>query len=239
VNIPRILILWDIDRTLLTMDNAGKKAFLEAGQIVFGDGFTMDGVDTLGRLDPAILKEAVEVSGLGDPGGFEMRFRAAYRDRLEGLLLRRPTIRLLPGVRSLVGRLGKIPSVTQGVLSGNYPEIGRLKLRLAGLCRDPFKVWVGGSDGDTRRDLVQVALSRYAGLTGVAVTAWNVVIIGDTPRDVDCAIANGCRCLAVATGRFSKEMLEAAGAHCVRENLTCTEQMLGWICNDQTGDIRL
>jgi phosphoglycolate phosphatase-like HAD superfamily hydrolase len=87
----------------------------------------------------------------------------------------------------------------------------------------------GGADGKSRRDLVPVALDRYARLAGVPIAPGKVVIIGDTPRDIDCARANGCRSLAVATGRFPKEALDKAGADLVLEDLMNTEKILAWI----------
>jgi phosphoglycolate phosphatase-like HAD superfamily hydrolase len=46
------------------------------------------------------------------------------------------------------------------------------------------------------------------------------IVIGDTPRDIDCAQRNGCRCVAVATGRHSAEALATAGADLVLRGLT-------------------
>jgi len=231
MKIPRRMVLWDIDRTLLTTGGAGQRAFFEAGREIVGETFTLDGVDTLGRLDSVIWRDVALVNGLRDTGSLEKRFRVAYRNNLKRQISMKSTIRLLPGVRRLIGCLEEIKSITQGILSGNYPEIGQLKLQGAGLRCDTFKVWVGGSDGNSRQDLVQVALTRYARLATAAIEPGHVIIIGDTPRDVDCAKAHGCRCVAVATGRFSKEALEKAGADFVREDLTNTEKVLNWICH--------
>jgi phosphoglycolate phosphatase-like HAD superfamily hydrolase len=56
-----------------------------------------------------------------------------------------------------------------------------------------------------------------------------VVIIGDTPADVDCAHASGARCLAVATGHFGIDALRAAGADLAVSDLRDTEHLLTWI----------
>lgn len=226
----RILVLWDVDRTLLATDGGSWRALFDAGCSIFGESFTLDGLDMWGRPDSAIWREVARANGLSDAGAEEDRFRAAYLDSLKEQQASRSTIRSLPGARELVERLAEQDQVTQAILSGNYPEIGRLKVERAGLDLGCFTVCAWGSDGTERRDLVPVALARYREHTGRPIEPGQVIIIGDTPRDVDCARAYGCRCLAVATGRSSLEALEETGADLVLADLTDTERVLGWIC---------
>ena len=87
--------------------------------------------------------------------------------------------------------------------------------------------WAG--DAPDRRGLVPVAMRRFAERTGAPVAGERVVIIGDTPADIDCAHASGARCLAVATGHFSADTLRAAGADLVADDLRDTERLLAWI----------
>jgi phosphoglycolate phosphatase len=54
-------------------------------------------------------------------------------------------------------------------------------------------------------------------------------VIGDTPHDVQCALAHGCRCLGVATGRSSVRELLAAGASRAVEDLSDTQGVLTWL----------
>jgi phosphoglycolate phosphatase-like HAD superfamily hydrolase len=74
-------------------------------------------------------------------------------------------------------------------------------------------------DGVTRRDLPPVALQRYQQRHGSPLDPARAIIIGDTPKDVDCALHNGCRVLGVATGEFTAEQLLACGAHHVVDKL--------------------
>jgi phosphoglycolate phosphatase len=231
VRLQQVMVLWDVDRTLLTTNGASRRALSDAGGNLFGEKSTLDGIDLLGRLDPAIWRDIARANGLSDVNASENRFRATYLDCLRKQQASQSTIRSLPGVRELVRRLAEIKRITQGILSGNYPEIGRLKVQSAGLNFGQFSICVWGSDGETRRDLLPVALARYTELTGLPIDAKQVVIIGDTPRDIDCAKAHGCRCLAVATGRSPKEVLEKAGADLVQVDLTDTEKVVDWICS--------
>jgi phosphoglycolate phosphatase len=54
-------------------------------------------------------------------------------------------------------------------------------------------------------------------------------VIGDTPHDVACAKAHGCRALAVATGYTSAADLSSAGADRVIADLSDTDGVLEWI----------
>ena len=223
-----MLILFDIDGTLLRTQGAGRLAMADAGRELFGQGFTLDGVDIAGRLDPLIFADALAACELGEADDHQDTFRSVYGRCLETRFAQDATATLLPGVASLVGELTD-REVTLGLLTGNYPETGRLKIAHAGLDPDVFSIGAWGCDGSHRRDLPPVALARYEASSGRSVSSGQVVIIGDTPHDVDCAAANGCRCLAVATGSYQTADLEAAGADRVVEDLSDTPSVLQWI----------
>jgi phosphoglycolate phosphatase len=229
VNRNPMLVLWDIDGTLLTTGPASRNALLDAAHSCLGEGPALDAVDLQGRLDSEIWRE---MSGLRDPAWAacgEDVFRKRYLQSLKNGQDRNPTIRLLPGVRNLVERLSGEPSAVQGVLSGNYPEIGEYKILKAGLPLRPFPVRVWGTDGESRRDLIPAARLRYERIAGRPVDPDRVIVIGDTPRDVDCARSNGCRSLAVATGNLPEQALENAGADLVCGDLSDESAVLEWI----------
>jgi phosphoglycolate phosphatase-like HAD superfamily hydrolase len=94
-----------------------------------------------------------------------------------------------------------------GLLTGNYRETGRLKLSRAGLDPDGFKPCIWGDQAKTRPGLVRLALDRSK-----ALDPRKVIVIGDTPQDVNCAKVNDCQAVAVATGSFTLEELSDAGA---------------------------
>jgi len=227
-----VLILFDIDATLLTTNGAGVQAMADAGRDLFGPEFRSDGVDYAGRLDPLILADLLSAHGLdGDAAGVE-RFRAAYAEHLERRLAKRGTARALPGVADLLGSLTQRADLAVGLLTGNYPETGAMKLRAAGLDPEVFSIQVWGCDSPhdppERDHLPAVALERHrAG--GVDLEAARVTIIGDTPHDVRCARAHGCRSLGVATGRFDEAALIAAGADRTVADLSETEPVLRWL----------
>jgi phosphoglycolate phosphatase len=222
------LVLWDVDETLLTTGGSGRRALADARCAIVGKAFALDGIELPGRPDPEIWRDVAAAHGVDGGKTAEDRFRTTYRECLTGMLSSKPPW-LLPGVCELTGRLADRDDIAQGILSGNYPEIGSLKMRRAGLDPVDFPVRAWGTDAAARRDLVSVALARYREFAGRVLDPGQAVVVGDTPRDVECAKASGCRSLAVATGNFSIAALETAGADLVRRDLADTEPILDWI----------
>jgi phosphoglycolate phosphatase-like HAD superfamily hydrolase len=74
-----------------------------------------------------------------------------------------------------------------------------------------------------------VAIARATEHHGRGFHPSRVTIIGDTPLDIDCAQAHGCRALAVATGPYQLDRLEAEGADLAVPDLADTGAMLRWI----------
>jgi phosphoglycolate phosphatase-like HAD superfamily hydrolase len=224
-----MLILFDIDGTLLLSNGAGVRAMTAAGRAVVGPHFTLDGVEVAGRLDPLIWADAAAAAGLDGADGLHEEFRSTYA-RLLDEHFRTKSARALPGVAALVARLRDLDGVTIGLLTGNYPETGRLKLLAAGLDPDAFAVAAWGCDGSSRRDLPHVAMARFRERTGRAIDPARVVIIGDTPHDIDCAKAAACKVIGVATGpSFAAEDLRTHGPDLLVDDLSDTEGLVRWL----------
>ncbi len=225
-----MLILFDIDGTLLLSGGAGARAMIEAGRRLLSPGFSFDGVEISGRLDPLIWNDAARANGCDDPAGMHDVFRATYAEILAVHFATIAKARLLPGVETLVTRLKATDGVTLGLLTGNYPETGAMKVSSAGLDPADFPVAAWGSDGATRRDLPPVAIDRFRVHAGRPIDPADVVISGDTPHDIDCARANGCRALAVGTGpSCGVEMLRPHAPDLLVEDLSDTEAVLAWM----------
>ncbi len=224
-----MLVLFDIDGTLLLTQHVGTRSMHDAARELLGEGFSFVGVEVAGRIDPAIWADVARANGISDPEAHHDRFRAAYARHLRRRLAEMNTVTLLPGVTDLLESLRRLEGLTLGLLTGNYPETGRLKIEAAGLAPSIFEVSAWGSDGRTRRDLAVVALDRQRRRALRPLQPGEVVIVGDTPHDVDCARAAACRALAVATGSYGRAALESAGADLVVDDLTDTSEIVRWI----------
>ena len=223
-----MLILFDIDGTLLMTQGAGTRSMLAAARELYGDAFSFDGVEVAGRIDPLIWADVARANGIADPQAHHDRFRAAYARHLERRLAAENTVTALPGVTALLEAL-RAEGIALGLLTGNYPEAGLLKLRCAGLDPEFFAVAAWGCDALDRRGLAPLAIERHRERSGEALRPRQVLVIGDTPNDVDCAAACGCRSLAVATGGFPRAQLAGCGADLAVDDLTDTPGLLAWM----------
>ena len=217
------LLLWDIDGTLLRGHGAGGRALRRAAEAVLGPGVREHHVDFGGALDPWLFRRLCEAIGRELDDALHAALRVHYAEVLvEEWRNAQPAAYALPGVLSLLAQLRGDARVTLGLLTGNYPETGAIKLRAVGIEPEWFPIQAWGDMADTRPGLVPVALRQLQ----TALPAGEVVVIGDTVRDVECARANGCVCVAVATGGASFEELRTAGADVVLPDLRDPARLL-------------
>jgi phosphoglycolate phosphatase-like HAD superfamily hydrolase len=147
----------------------------------------------------------------------------AYLARLEReLIAAADRYVVYPGVVELLERAQGLEQVAVGLGTGNVERGARLKLQPGDLNR-LFRFGGFGSDATERAEVLRIGATRGAALLQQPVEACRVVVIGDTPRDVEAALAIGAECLAVATGNYARETLLESGAHLAVEDLTAKE----------------
>lgn len=222
------LVLFDIDGTLLLSGGAGVRAMTRTFEMIFGvaDGFR--GVAIAGYTDTHLLSLALSRAHLPDTPETHTRFRDAYVSILAEEI-RQPgdgPRGVMPGVDAVLAALGAEPRFHLALLTGNYERAAQIKLGHFGLAG--FFSWGAfGEESADRNELGRVAMIR-AHQQGVPDDARaRAVIIGDTPRDIACAHAAGARAIAVATGAYSVEDLQAAGADVTLPDLSDTGHVLG------------
>jgi phosphoglycolate phosphatase len=208
-----VLLLFDIDGTLLLKATAAHVAAVhEALREVYGVADPRGAkVEAAGRTDIEIARDIALLSDVTaerfDAGRDD--FRAACVAAYARLCPPDLSEYVAPGVPAVLDALVTRDGVRLGLLTGNLEPVARLKLGRAGLGHY-FEPWVGGfgSDHEDRTELPAIARKRAGGYPRD-----ETVIIGDTPRDIACARADGLRCIAVATGPFTAS--ELAGADVV------------------------
>jgi phosphoglycolate phosphatase-like HAD superfamily hydrolase len=215
------LVLFDIDGTLMTCAGAGMQAMARAGEALFGERVSFDGIVPAGSVDPHLFRAALMQSDALDLAPEHDRFRARYVEEIERTLAERADgVRAYDGVHALLDEVfTREDDVVPGLLTGNYGQSARTKLRAVGIDPTRFVVTAFGDEAPTRPGLVALAMQRWARERERSVDPSEVVVVGDTPHDVDCALANGCAVLAVATGRYSASELRDAGATVVVDHL--------------------
>ena len=227
-----VLILFDIDGTLVLTGGAGGRAMSLAFEELFAIPSAFQGIPMAGRTDTWILADAALVHGIPAHDPRLARFPETYLRHLANELDQPSALRkgLMPGVRELLEALAPRSDVYLALLTGNYEAGARLKLEYFDLWRY-FSCGAFGDDAPHRNVLVPKALARVAECGGPAFAAADALVIGDTPLDVGCAAIVGARSLAVATGSHSVEELRTAGADIVVQDLSDTEEVVRLICS--------
>lgn len=210
-----MLLLFDIDGTLLLRAaEAHRLALLQAIGDVHGVVVETDhGVETAGRTDPEIarlvlLRLGVPAERIDDRAGELQDAACAAYARLAPPDL---SGNVAPGIGELLRELDRRAGVVLSLVTGNFELIARLKLNRAGIGRH-FADGQGGfgSDSESRTDLPRIARGRAAHGNGALHPRESTILIGDTPRDIACARADGVRVIAVATGPSRASELSGA-----------------------------
>ncbi len=212
------LVLFDIDGTLIRTGGAGVGAFGQTAELLFGVKGASERTHFHGRTDTAIIREFLLQNGKGARHWDIRHFLDAYTFLLDHRMQEHPG-EVCPGVLEFIEDLTrtKQPPVL-GLLTGNIRLGAELKLRPHGLW-DPWVLGAFGDDHEDRNQLARIALDRGSRHFGRRLKGDEVLVIGDTVLDVACARAIEARCLAVATGGGSPEMLKESGATWVAETL--------------------
>ena len=221
------LLLFDIDGTLITTGGAGYRAMKRAVELTLGVERALDGIPVAGRTDSIILRDAIHaVDGRVLSNELREQIREVYCDLLQkelDLVGGGPGV--LPGVRDLLARLADQPEYHVALLTGNFSQSAQIKLGYYDLWH--FFAWGAfGEDAVDRNDLLPVALARYRDRTGLPIASSDVVIIGDTPNDVEVARAGQARAVCVTTGQYDRAALLEAGADVVFHDLSDTEEVV-------------
>ncbi|HEY5228218.1 MAG TPA: HAD family hydrolase [Opitutaceae bacterium] len=214
----KILLLWDIDGTILQSGGAGMAALQRALKDVFGVDRSIASIDFAGRTDPWIVRQVFALHGIEDTKENHARFIDGYIGLLPGILAEKKAS-VLPGVRQLLSEAASNPGVVQGLLTGNLRRGAQTKLGFHGLW-DYFPIGAFADDSEVRNDLGPHALRRAEGHWGQEFSPERVWIVGDTPHDIACARAFGARALAVATGGSTAALLSGHSPDAVLEDLS-------------------
>lgn len=226
------LVLWDVDFTLVNARGVGWRLYQLAFAELYGRELELGPAEAgmAGRTDRAIILDVLRLAEVPDPRSQVARFGAAVARLAPGVAeLVATTARALPGATTALAALAALtePRVRQSLLTGNVRALAEAKLAPLGLITHlDLDVGAYGIEHEVRSELVHLARDRAATAYQTDFSGLATVLVGDTPLDVEAALATGARAVGVATGQFSERELEAAGAHAVLQDLTDTEEVL-------------
>jgi len=237
--VRRLLVLWDIDYTLVNARGVGSELYTKVFTGLYGRPLPQPG-SMAGRTDRAIAREVLALAGLDGHDGTDgldqqlLVFQAALNDTAPAFAARaRQVVTALPGASAALAGLAALApgqGPVQSLLTGNIRPMAEIKLAAAGLTRHlDLEVGSYGDLHEIRAELVAPARAAAAAAYGQDFGGTATVLIGDTPLDVAAALATGARAVGVATGHFSAADLAAAGAHVVLPDLTGTAAVVSAI----------
>lgn len=216
---PYTLLLFDIDGTLISGSRAGQTAYVEAIRSCFNLELDLQGYSTAGKTDLLIMQELLESNGVSK-GEIDLEYLAkVYLQSLKKAVLRDPGI-ILPGVDTLLNKLSGMKNIFLALGTGNLEEAAWIKLGFHNIDRY-FQTGSFGSDAIKRSDLIALGIKKASGYFQVPFQ--HTIVVGDTPFDVIAAMHSEAYSIAVATGPYSLEDLQKAGATQVLPDLKDSE----------------
>lgn len=211
-------VLFDVDGCLISTGGAGARAWRHAFDRLYGIPADIWQFSEAGMTDPDVGRLTFARVIGREPTNRELaRVLGAYLDRLTVEVEQSPDYRVMPGVQVLLPRLVDA-GVLLGLVSGALEAGAHIKLARGGLNRF-FSFGGYGSDSRDRGELTRVAIARAGRVCGHALDPAEVLVVGDTPRDVEAAHAAGAVAVGVATGKYTVDELRAAGADHVLPSL--------------------
>lgn len=213
-----LVLLFDIDGTLVTTGGAGRRAIGRAFGRVYGREDACSGFDFSGMTDRAILRGGLTALGKTVEPAAVDAILAAYLSALTEEIAS-ASCRVHAGIDIALNEAHARPHCAVGLGTGNVREGARIKLTRVGIY-DRFAFGGFGCDHEDRAELIRMGAERGAERIGLSRSDCRVVVIGDTPRDIAAAQAIGAECIAVATGNYQAAQLSAAGARHVYRDLT-------------------
>ncbi|WP_432401943.1 HAD family hydrolase [Wukongibacter sp. M2B1] len=200
-----ILLIWDIDGTLIDSKGSGRRAMDEAFLNLFNIKEGFKGVNMAGRLDSQIIKKAFEINKIEEMDF--VRFLDKYEEMLKKELKCNTSSKVLPGINEILESTSSQENLFHVLGTGNCERGARLKLSHLGL--DKYFEIGGFGDEDAKRwQIIKKAIDKAKTFYKADFSMKQIYVIGDTPLDIECGKILGIKSVAVATGGYSCDELE-------------------------------
>jgi len=214
--------LFDIDGTILNVDKNFMYPLIEEILHSFSiDPEIVNRIDYAGHTDASIFRRL-----LGDrqkDTRLFNRFKHAYINKMDENLTA-SDVTVFEGAVESVKYLHHRKEFL-GLLTGNFKETARIKLRAAGL-EQFFSFGAFGCHHSNRNYLPGEAEKSFEEYAGIRLEKKNYIIIGDTPHDIKCARYFGAKSVAVSTGHFPASELEKHEPDLILESLRFPKEWL-------------
>jgi len=218
-------ILFDIDGTLIDSGSAGVRALNLAFEEMFSVCDAFKGISMAGKTDLQIVVEGLRLHRIESSNGIMPGFFDSYVEHLKNNIDPQKG-HVKAGIREALDLLKEEQDFLLGLLTGNIERGARMKLGAFDLARY-FSIGAFGDDDADRNKLLPIAMEKLREQKCIEIGYKQCIVIGDTPRDVECSKPYGAYAIAVATGPYSYSDLSGTGADAVLHDLSDTENFLG------------
>ncbi len=213
------VVLFDIDETLVHTGGAGARSWAWAFDQLHGVPADIGEHTSAGETDPQVGRKTFEAVLARKPSYDEMaELYAKYLWHLSEIIWTSPDYKVMDGAEALLAQLSEA-GVIIGVISGAMEGAARTKMEPGKLNRY-FTFGAYGSDSPDRTELTKMGIAKAARMRGHQLTAEQVYVVGDTPRDIEAAHAAGATGIGVASGHYALDALVDAKADHVLSSLT-------------------
>ncbi|MCW2967551.1 MAG: haloacid dehalogenase [Solirubrobacteraceae bacterium] len=212
------ILLFDIDGTLVSTGGAGAVAWKRAFEELHGIPADIGQFTDAGMTDPDVGAQTFEAVLHRKPQAHELAVLLQRRlEHLPEAVAESAGYKVLPGVPERLRQLSHDGHLL-GIITGNSDGAAHVKLERGDLNRW-FTFGAYADPGEDRAAIVRRGIARGEALLGGDVPDDQILVIGDTPRDIEAAHEAGCTAIAVATGHYDAAALREAGADHVLETL--------------------
>lgn len=221
------LFLFDIDGTILSFSKyRSREIFSDMVFRIFQKKVNFNDLPNFaGMTDLQILRSIADK--INHPfDEIQLRIKDVWKDMIPFFekISNRENIILMPGILDLLLFLNRKEGFYLGLCTGNFKENAFMKLKAIDL-DDLFPFGAFGSDREDRNDLPPIAIERGNSYYGKKLfDNGNTIIVGDSPRDIECAKANNLKCISVSTGYFEKDELELLSPDIIMDDFSDLEE---------------
>ena len=210
------IILWDIDGTLLDTRGAGVAPLSESIEKITGRKVSLDRKAHAGKSDYEIIESLCGLSTANHPETLQVEnILENYVNGLTANLKVNP-VKVLADVTNTLKHLKELTHIRIGLLTGNCRNGGVAKLVSAELFGyfDPEVSFFATSEHRDRKSVLAAAVKEHS----------NMIIVGDTPNDVEAGLRHGIPVISVPTGLYNWSELEEINQNLVlKEDWKMTE----------------
>ena len=220
------LIIFDLDQTLVDLISIHDEAVNKLFRALFGVEARLTDIDFAGRSLDDNFAELARLKSV-PPDIFRNKKNSLIQDYDKFFAQSMPhnaSRYILPGALKVLERLLEANNIL-ALYTGDSPAVVARVFQATGLGKY-FKFCLYGTEIPVRSAMIRVAVQRAQELTGRKFEGKNVVVIGDSIRDIEAGKQVNALTIVVATGFHSREKLEAARPDYLFNNMEDKDALL-------------